>query len=62
METSNAGGFGVNGRLGNGGTTNSNTPVDVCARAKTGVETTCPALADIAAISCSEGISPLRFN
>ena len=47
-------GAGDNGQLGNGGTTNSNTPVDVCARAKTGAETTCPALADIAAISTGE--------
>ena len=46
-------GLGSYGRLGNGGTTNSNTPVDVCARAKTGVETTCPALADIAAIAAT---------
>ena len=44
-------GWGDSGLLGNGGTTDSNTPVDVCQRAKTGVETTCPALADISSIS-----------
>ena len=45
--------------MGNGGTSNSNTPVDVCARAKTGVETTCPALANIVAIS-AEAVSNHR--
>ena len=44
-------GYGDSGALGNGGTSHSNTPVTVCERAKTDVETTCPALANIVAIS-----------
>ena len=44
-------GNGADGRLGNGETTDSTTPVDVCARAKEGTETSCPLLDSISQIA-----------
>ena len=47
-------GEGSNGKLGNGATTNSLTPVNVCARAKTGGEESCPALSGVVSIDLGE--------
>ena len=44
-------GFGDNGRLGNGETSGSLYPVDVCAQAKSSSESNCPPLDDVATIS-----------
>ena len=44
-------GFGDTGGLGNGETTASSSPVDVCARAKESGESTCPLLSNVKALT-----------